>query len=61
MIWLKAFGLALGVGLCIRVAVVMIRLAVETIESSPGGLQVVFVVASVFLATFIWKKVLEKL
>ena len=61
MIWLKAFCAALAVALLIQSAVLTLNFAVETIQSSPGGLQVVFVVASVFLATFLWKKVLEKL
>lgn len=60
MIWLKAFGCTLGVGLIINSAIVVTNFAIEAAKSWPEPFQVFIIVAAIILSTLIWKKVLEK-
>ena len=60
MIWLKAFGLTLGVNSVIYFGIVAGGFEEEVTGAWPDFLQGLAIGASAILSTFLWKKVLEQ-
>ena len=60
MIWLKAFGITLGVTLVISFAIRGLQLGRGSHRGLPAFLKGLAIGASAILSTFLWKKVLEQ-